>query len=301
MTRCLHGTPVERCPECWARQQLDALTTTAGHLAAVLMPGTARPWRAPTVSAERRAELDRQAHEDRLLIAQQGWLPAHLRGLTVLVPPGESPAPYDLDTADLLSEILAAADLMADHASLALGLPLPFSASSAFADPRPFLEHTAALLSRLPVEHQQTIASVCADLVETARVSLGEVLDGQVLDAICPWCDGRTNAHPAGGARTLRFRLVEDRGEPFPLIVCEGGHCEPGANSGHRWRGLPAWSLFNEGTWLADCIAARDGAELCACGQPILRTGKAGRPARHCSEECQRAANTERMRLTRAS
>lgn len=326
--RCTHALRVEHCATCSTRALLDQLATAVDQLAANLLPGTARPWRTPAVSAERRAELDRQAREDRLHIAQQGHLPPSLRGQSVVVPPGESPAPYDLDIADLLSTILAEADLAADQAAAvvesdlvswagawAANLPslAPPAASSAFADPRvhlAFLAEHAGTLARLDPDLLEVIAHSTARRLLEAQVALGLTFDGQLLPDACPFCSGRTPAHPVGGQQTLRIRIgpVEPnpRGQDGdlpgrPVIVCEGGLCEPGENSGQRWRGLPAWDLLNEGEWLRKCIAVAGTATTCRCGSPVLRSGRAGRPAAHCSETCRREADAERQRNSRAS
>lgn len=320
--RCDHALRIEHCPTCSTRALLAELQTTVEHLAANLLPGTARPWRAPQVSAEKRAELDRQAREDRLHIASQGDLPAHLKGQGVVVPPGESPAPYDLEIADLLSDILMAGDLLADRAegvvvadlidwagSWALGLVdpdfAPAPASSAFADPRAhwtFLSDTVEYLALLEPDLLEQIADTARMHIDRAAPTLGLILDGQLLDGRCPWCDGRTGAHPLGGEKTLRVRMPKDD-DARPLVVCEGGRCDPGDNSGLTWRGLPAWDLLNEGEWLWHCIKVAAGEDVvtCRCGRPVLRTGKAGRPAVHCSEHCRREADAERQRHGRVA
>lgn len=252
MTRCRHRLRLADCPTCSCRVLLDQLADTVRQLSASLMPGTSRPWRAPQVSAEKRAELDRQAREDRRHIAQQGNLPAHLRGQSVVTAPGESPAPYDLDIADLLSSILAEADTMAELVTVPPLLPPP-PATSAFASPTPYLEHIARGLDLVDDDLLEHIADRCHRLVQQARQHLGEVTDGQLLAGLCPWCGGVTGAHPVGGAKTLRVRALPDG---RPVIVCEGGRCtaEQGPDCGIKWRGLPAWDLENEGAWLADRI-----------------------------------------------
>lgn len=320
--RCPHALRLEHCPTCSTRTLLVELQTTVDHLAANLLPGTARPWRAPQVSAEKRAELDAQAREDRLHIAQQGDLPAYLRDQGVVIPPGESPAPYDLDIADLLADVLTVADELTDRADAVLvphltewagswALTLadrrvaPPHAQSAFASPRAqlqFLDDVLDLLAALDPDLLEHIADTAQTHVDRAAGALGLLMDGQLLDGSCPWCKGRTGAHPSGGQRTLRVRMSLPRTDQSrPLIVCEGGRCEPGAASGLLWRGLPAWDLINEGEWLRECIRIADEAAECRCGRPVLRTGRAGRPAAHCSEECRRAADAERQRAARAS
>jgi hypothetical protein len=322
--RCKHALRLDKCPPCSTAALLTELQTTVDHLAANLMPGTTKPWRAPQMSAEKRAELDRQEREDRLHIAQQGILPAHLKGQSVVVPPGENPAPYDLDVADLLASILVDVDMLADLGAHSIETDLldwagawardlcarsllptlaPASATSAFADPAPhiaFLADHLDVIAYVDPDLLKEIAEKAQRHIDAAKVLLGHILDGQLLPLMCPWCRGRTGAHPMGGERTLRIRLSLGE-EPRPLVVCEGGACEPGTASGVRWKGLPAWDLINEGAWLGECIKVRDDATECRCGRPVLRTGKAGRPAAFCSEECRREADAERQRMGRAS
>lgn len=273
--RCRHGLRADRCAVCTTAAVLVELATTVDQLAANLLPGTARPWRAPQISAERRAELDRQDREDRLHIAQQGDLPAHLRGQGVVVPPGESDAPYDLDIADLLSDILVAGDLLADQAAGVVEAELrtwagawadqvpsmaPPPAQSAFADPSTHWSFVAALLedvARLNPDLLEHIADTAAMHVRRAAPALGLITDGQLLAALCPWCDGKTSAAPVGGHRTLRVRTLPGG---LPAVVCEGGSCDPPeAECGARWRGLPAWPE-HEWTWLAARLHRAEGA-----------------------------------------
>lgn len=315
--RCAHALRIQHCATCSTRQLLTDLLAVADWLAASLLPGTGRSWQPPAHYEDRRTPQQRE----------QARLEREQR---IDIAPGETPAPFDLDVMDLLSELLAEADLLSvkvtEHAEAHLRtwagawartIPsqrLP-DASSALADPAPYLHLADELLEHVTdpdvVEH---VADRCRHLVDRAAQTLGLVMDGQLLDAHCPWCTGRTARHPEGGRRTLRVRVgpvepnpqADEPGqEPWlpgrPVIVCEGGRCDPGVNSGQRWRGLPAWDLLNEGEWLGHCIRIREDAATCRCGRPVLRTGKAGRPAAHCSEECRRAADAERQRAARMS
>lgn len=253
------------------RRQVRALIDVVGQLAASLLPGTAKSWRAPQVSAARRAELDRQAREE--LDNSGDLLPPYLREKQGATAPGEAPVPYDLDVADQLQKVSDAADRLAlkvaKHVEADLiawagrwardlpTLAVP-PATSAFSDPRPALRQVLELLSDVHdpdlLEH---IADHCHQLVDQAQTSLGLVTDGQLLTALCPSCGGKTSAHPVGGARTLRIRTLPGSREMpgRPVVVCEGGRCDPDtAACGIRWKGLPAWDLENEGEWLARWI-----------------------------------------------
>jgi hypothetical protein len=302
MSRCVHGLRAERCPTCTTRTLIEHLTTAVEWLAASLLPGTHKA--AALVHYE-----DKRTTEQRDLARLE-------REQRVDIAPGESPPPYNLEVADLLSELLAEADTMADKVADNVEAMLlawagswaqnpetlrPPAASSAFADPAPFLLMLHDLIGYVTdPDIVEDVADRCQHLSDRAAQVLGLVFDGQLLDATCPWCQGRTDRHPEGGRRTLRVRMSQDD-DPRALIVCEGGYCDPGSNSGLMWKHLPAWDLLNEGDWLARCIQVRDDAATCRCGRPVLRSGKPGRPAQHCSDECRRAADAERQRLGRAS
>jgi hypothetical protein len=54
-----------------ARAALDELTQVLDWLAASLLPGTTKPYRAPQMSAEKRAELDQVARHENALARRQ--------------------------------------------------------------------------------------------------------------------------------------------------------------------------------------------------------------------------------------
>lgn len=239
-----------------ARDAINELRDVIDWLAASLLPGTAKPYRAPQMSAEKRAELD--------ALARQEW--RERSGIA----PGETPPVYDLDIADLLSEILTAADSLADRVCWAVQRPVDPPAVSAFADPTPRLDLIADYLRTAVVTDPgivPVIEDTCDGFIFRAHSLLGLVGDGQLLAATCPWCAGRTARHPVGGARTLRIRAQLPAGvrtvtkvdpkEVRWLVVCESGTCEPpAAQCGERLRGRPAWPLKTEGEWLAQQIEA---------------------------------------------
>lgn len=234
-----------------ARAAVRELRQAVDWLAATLMPGTGKPYRAPTLTVEQRADRDRLARLERLE--------------RVGIAPGEVPAPFDLDVADLLAEIMATVDRLADRVCLAVWRPVPPPAVSAFTDPGPYL---ALVLRLLPDAAGQDpsltgdVEAACDGLVFRTHALLGLLGDGQLLDVTCPWCGGRTATDPVGGAKTMRVRAQlpvgvrsvagVDPGDVRWYVVCEGGRCEPPeADCGERWRGRPAWPLKTEGEWLA--------------------------------------------------
>jgi hypothetical protein len=83
---------------------------------------------------------------------------------------------------------------------------------------------------------------------------LGEIYDGQALDAICPFCIGRTFRHPSG-EKTMRVRIVPSRiheGETEFVVVCENPDgCHALASECDMWiRDRPAWP-WSQWEWLA--------------------------------------------------
>lgn len=237
-----------------AREAIDELGQVTGWLACSLLPGTPKPWTAPLMSDEK---LAARAMQDRTYRAAAA--------MSAMIPLGESPAPLDLTTLDLLVEILCLADEIADLCSDAAEVPRLAAASSWMADPAPFLARGAAFVAYLDKASQRRVEERCDDLTYRALGSLGLMGDGQVLAVVCPWCLGRTPQRPVGGARTLRVRAVLPAGERSLvkvdpddidwLIVCEGVACEPPSKDcGERHRGRPAWSLTREGEHLAKLL-----------------------------------------------
>lgn len=234
------------------------INTLTQWLRASLHRGTPRPHpTTPTMSDERRAARDHEAHLERLERTD--------------VALGEHPAPYHLDIDELLD--------------------------------------TAPTIDTDQTEHDAWTTQ--------AFSALGLINDGQLLDAHCPWCDGRTSSAPAGGARTLRVRVLRDG---RAAVVCEGNCQPPEADYGTEHRGHPAWPIQTEGEWLAERIEHADqmrayaaaqithqtrvkvdhAIRYCRCGN-MLPSATLGRPPKHCSQDCRRAADTERKRAERGA
>lgn len=214
------------------------------------LKGTARPWRAPQVSPDTRSELDAQARLEK----------ADRIGLTM----GESPAPVHVDVLDTLADILMRADMLHDHIAQTLGVERLDPAPSAFADPKPYLafigEHLADFAAD-DTDGLNAVSDLARELREDMAAVLGEIADGQTLDALCPFCGGKDGHHPNGGAKTLRVRNVplprmEDRDHHEAVIMCVGGMCAPAENEcGVYVRGLPAWPM-SDWDWLAERLDA---------------------------------------------
>lgn len=221
-----------------AEKAIDALMTAVEQLAANVMPGTPMPYRAPVLTVEQREAADRKAKAERLE--------------RVDIAPGDCPDPYRLEVAELLSDILVCADHWSDWAAMLSWRPISPPAHSQMASPMPFLRMVREHLHYLADEHQdycEEIEQQARKLTARADTILGNLPGGQRLAAVCPFCGGRSDTCPVGGAHTLRVRLLVD-GEP--VIVCEGGYCAPeSADCGTWWKGQPAWRV-HEWDWLAD-------------------------------------------------
>jgi hypothetical protein len=216
--------------------------------------GTKRPWREPTLTPDAREELDRRARAEKAEADDRM--------------PGESIAPVHIDVLDTLADILMRADMLHDHVANTLGVERLDSASSAFADPSPYLMFVSDHLLEF-VEDDPDGMDAASDLArelrsEMARV-LGEVFDGQTLAAMCPFCGGKDDHHPVGGARTLRVKLIwmptaTDREATEPAIICAGGRCDPPeSDCGRRLKGMPVWPLA-EWEWFAARLQQRDAS-----------------------------------------
>jgi hypothetical protein len=286
------------------RRTLDGLFWLAGRcddLAESRHIGTARPWREShgqetAEQAEQRAAQAAAEHADRNPLAI-----------------GEHPAPVHVDTLDLLVDLLCTADDIAERVAQAAGVDrMPYPASS-FASAEPYLRHAAAWL-KVAVEALPPLLDYVSEQVERIKpmveAALRERLDGQRVPGLCPWCAGGTARR-----QTLSVRLVKPTPEldPIPAAVCESGVCEPPEPDVGLWHGRrPAWPIDTEGDWLKKRIrhAAESGPKCRAprpteqdpdarCDEPLLPTGKAGRPAVYCSAECRRRALAERRREER--
>lgn len=251
-----------------AREAIQELALVVEWLAANLLPGTGKPWSAPVMTSEKRAERD-LANREREAIE---WSLESPMSRSVLIPLGESPAPMDLNVLDLLVRILCVADELADTVSDAAEVARLTSASSAFADPGPFLSRAAAFITACDPFEQKRIEQLCDDLTYEACSALGLVGDGQQLAVICPWCNGRTEHALLGGQRTMRVRVKLPAGQRSMvakdpakqmellknlewLVVCEGLSCKPPSKDcGNEFRGRPAWLLKNEADHLAAAL-----------------------------------------------
>lgn len=212
------------------------------------LPGTARPWRQPELSPERRAERDHTARIER----------DERAGFAL----GESPAPVDVGVLDLLASLLWDADTIHEHVAQAAGIERLAPPSTAFADARPYLAYA---VKHLPAVDEEAVVDVIAGIARGMKADIARALclvyDGQRLDVTCIWCAGRTELAPVGGEKTWRVRELPG---DLVAIVCESGTCEPESRFvGTWWRGKPCWPV-SEWDWLAKQVTANESRERMA-------------------------------------
>lgn len=212
------------------------LADRAHDIAEARLKGTSRPWQQPAdLEPDKREERDAHARLER----------AERSTLSI----GEHPAPLHLDVLDLLVDLLATADDLAEKVAQAAGVDRMPPAASATADPEPYLRHAAAHLAAA-IEADSQLGKYVEEEASRLRYDvakhLGEFTYGQRLMALCPWCHGGIHQ-----GYTLRVREVQG----IPAVVCESGTCEPPEADCGTWLGnKPAWPLDTEGSWLADRI-----------------------------------------------
>lgn len=180
------------------------------------------------------------------------------------------PTPVDVGVLDLLALIASRIDevtrTVAEVAVLTDGL-LP--SDSAAKDPRPWIRTTCMWLAFAHEADDRTapwIGHVIAPLVTAAARLLGDARDGQVMNGVCPWCDGRTMS--GVGERTMQIYYPDpDDKTDRPLIICHGIDCDPPRDDcGERHNGKPAWPR-REWDWLSKMLRepVNDEVRAMAC------------------------------------
>jgi len=234
-----------------ALDDLDWIVARWPDLRGMVAGGTPRRWKQAfaQLTAEQQEIRDRQA-----------WLDRHdVKGEAI----GGGRAPLNVDVLDFLAGVLMRCDMLHDHVAQTVGHPRLDPATGVDDDPRRFLAYVKVLLPEA-CEADPDMADAAAERLSGIRLSmateLGDLEDGHTLNAICPFCLGRSPRNPVGGARTLRIRMVEVKhrkpeGDEHvidePVVVCESGTCTPFAAEVSRWvKGKPAWP-WPEWEWLA--------------------------------------------------
>ena len=194
------------------------LADHAEDLRELRLKGTPRPWReVAALDPKARAVRDEAAKRER----------DERTDLAI----GEHPSPAHDDVLDLMVDLLATADHLAECVAQAAGVERMPPAPSAFADPIPYLRYAAAHLRAAAAdEHVAELVALEGERLRSeVSVALGLVTDGQTLKALCPWCVGGVD-----GTFTLRVRTLPG-GEV--AVVCHGVCDPPEADCGRRTRG----------------------------------------------------------------
>jgi hypothetical protein len=202
-----------------------------------------------TMTSQARAEMDARARVERVEADDYA--------------PGFSPAPLHVDVLDVMAGILMAADVLHGQVAQELGHDRLDAAPSAYADARPYLAYVIELLPHCGPALREEAITKAETMQASLLLTLGEVFDGQELDAVCPFCMGRTFERLAGEI-TMRIRIVESRTDPDAwefLVVCENPTtCQPFSNEVDLWHeGKPAWRM-QRWAWLAERLIHRSAA-----------------------------------------
>ena len=184
---------------------------------------------------------------------------------------GSVPAPVHLDVMTAMAELLDVAYGLHEHVAQTVGHPRLAPPVSVYDDVRPYLAYVAATLSEAcdtDPDMAEAAHEKAVEMSTTLFTKLGEVTDGQRLDAVCPFCLGRTPKRPAGGDRTLVVRIIPARaarepGEEEAVIVCENPvECPVQASECGLWvHGRPAWP-WTDWEWLGERLLNRKDVDL---------------------------------------
>ena len=257
----------------------DAARSVLGHLDYLVEAWPDLVTMGVAAGGRRRLPSSRRHRPDAVVLAQAAEARAELlerRQIGWVPGTGKHPAPVDVDMLDLIRDVVAAAEDLALTITQTAGVDRPSHVTSVWEDPRPWLLSARAWLTAADEVDDLTVPwarSVLAPVVRRVASTVGEILDGQVIDALCPWCRGRSEKRPNGGERTL---MVAAPGQAStgarpeatapgqgdgPLVVCHGTNCAPPDSAcGRRLRGMPAWPE-REWDWLAKQLLPLDGAD----------------------------------------
>lgn len=237
-------------------EDVDYLIESWPSVVTLSTPGSTRRPTPRHVSDAQRSHRALLALQERMEDARR----ARELGVEQVPPTGPIPAPAPLAVLDLLADYAAVSADVADAIAQTVGVEREPAVESAWTDPRPHLRLVREWVRYADEVDDRTlpwVRSRLGPLAERVAAQLGEIHDGQVLDALCPWCGGRTERRPNGGDRTLvvyargsRLEQVERAGDGA-VIVCRGVNCEPPLGAcGTRVGQHPAWPE-REWDWLA--------------------------------------------------
>lgn len=249
-------------------EQIDYLTETWEDLVTLGIEPSHRRRLTSSRRARSVESVEAASVEVRAELAERrmpGWVPG----------PGKHAAPLDVEMLDVLTLVVATAEDLALTVTQTAGVERPRHVVSAWEDPRPLLRSARAWLTAADEADKDTVpwaSWVLGPVVRRVAAAVGEIMDGQLIDALCPWCCGRSVKRPTGGERTLvvhapgsttgaRAEQTAPGAGDGPMIVCHGTACTPPDSAcGTRVRGMPAWPE-REWDWLAKQLLPLDGAD----------------------------------------
>lgn len=165
---------------------------------------------------------------------------------------GESPAPVDVDILQTLLDVVVYADDLAAELGPECMCPVLAPPGLGDLDARPWLSYALARLHELPDEWHEYAWPVVERMHERAARCLAEIYHGQTVKVFCPWCDGRTQDAPVGGAYTWQVEVLPNN---QVAIVCRGVNCNPPVEHVATWLwGQPCWPITSWGKLAAHVI-----------------------------------------------
>ena len=195
------------------------------------LPLTTKPLRQTrTISREEKDLRDAAAHMERYFRNNLAW--------------GESPAPVDVDILQTLLDVMVYADDLAAELGPEVLCPILAPPTLGQLDARPWLSYALARLWELPDEWSEWVWPRVERIYTRTAGALAEIYHGQVVKVVCPWCTGRTEEDPVGGAHTWKVEVLPNN---QVAIICHGVNCNPPADQVGTWLwGKPCWPIT---TW----------------------------------------------------
>lgn len=157
---------------------------------------------------------------------------------------GESPAPVDVNVLQILFDVVVHADDLAAELGPVTLCPILAPPGLGELDARPWLRYSLARLQELPEEWAEYAWPLIERIHQRAAHALAMLYHGQTVKVVCPWCQGRTDEDPVGGAHTWKVEVLPNN---HVAIICHGVNCNPPAEHVGTWLwGKPCWPIT---TW----------------------------------------------------
>ncbi|TYB50249.1 hypothetical protein FXF51_56840 [Nonomuraea sp. PA05] len=196
------------------------------------MPLTTKPLKQTrTISGEEIDLRDAAEHIERYFRNNLAW--------------GESLAPVDVDILQTILDVLVYADDLAAELGPEMLCPILAAPGPGQLDARPWLRYALARLLELPAGvadgWSEWVWPRVERIYKRTAGALAEIYHGQTVKVVCPWCDGRTEDQPVGGAHTWQVEVLPNN---QVAIVCHGTNCNPPPEHVTTWLwGKPCWPI----------------------------------------------------------